>query len=122
MSHQRSSALRDPNRFARMPPHRAWSSIRSCSCAPSRSSTRLWARSSAPSSGGSNRLGAAGRGRDEDLLDRQIEQLGDAECERQRGIIFAGLDRVHALARHFEALAEILLAPVALGAEEAEAV
>ena len=69
-----------------------------------------------------DRLRAAPRRRDENLLDRQVEQLGDAEGERQRGIVFAGLDRVDALARHFEPLGQVLLAPVALGAEHAEAV
>ena len=58
-----------------------------------------------------DRLRAAARRRDEDLLDRQLEQLGDPEGERQRRIVFAGLDRIDALARHFEALGEVLLAP-----------
>ena len=69
-----------------------------------------------------DRFRAVARGRDEDLLDRQVKQLGNSEGERERGIVFAGLDRVHALPRDFEAAGEILLAPAALGAKDPEAV
>ena len=56
------------------------------------------------------------------LLDRQPEQLGDAKGQRKRGIVFAGLDRVHALPRHLEPLGEVLLAPVACRAQRSKTI
>src|SRR5690606_31798151 len=53
----------------------------------------------------------------ENLLDRHVEQAGDAECQRQRRIVLAGFDRVDRLARHVEAQGQLRLAPVALGAQ-----
>src|SRR5438067_11850913 len=70
----------------------------------------------------SDRLRAAPRRRHENLFERKREQFGDAEGERQRGIVFAGLDRIDALARDFEAPGQVLLAPAALCSQEAEAV
>src|SRR5579884_3981953 len=67
-------------------------------------------------------FGASAGGRDEDVFDQQVEQLGDTERERQRRIIFAGLDRIDALTRDFEPFGEVLLAPAALSAEHAESV
>lgn len=58
----------------------------------------------------------------ENRLDRHVEQIGYAECERQRGIIFAGLDRIDRLPRHREEISQILLAPIALGAQDFKAV
>ena len=51
-----------------------------------------------------------------DLLDRQAENIGYAERERQRRIVLARLDRVYALQRDLQSLGEVLLAPVAFGA------
>jgi hypothetical protein len=53
----------------------------------------------------------------ENLLDRQPEQTGDAECERKRRIVLPRLDRIHCLARHAEPAAKLGLAPVAFGAQ-----
>lgn len=36
------------------------------------------------------------------LLDRHIEQTGNAESERERRIVFSGFDCIHGLARHVE--------------------
>ena len=52
----------------------------------------------------------------------EAEQFGDPEGERQRGIVAAGLDGVDALARDFEPIGEIALAPVAFGAQHLEAI
>src|SRR5690242_16881250 len=70
----------------------------------------------------SDGFGASPRRRDEYVFDRQIEQLGNAKRQRERRVVFAGLDRVDALARNFEPFTEILLAPVALRAQEAKTV
>ena len=69
-----------------------------------------------------NRLRAVPRRGHEDFLDRQAEQLGDAKGQRKRGIVFAGLDRVDALARHLEPLGEVLLAPGARRAQRSKTV
>src|SRR3954454_14858993 len=58
----------------------------------------------------------------ENLLDRPLEQPGEAEGERQRRIVFAGLDRVDRLARHAEPAAKLRLAPVPLGPQHFETV
>lgn len=58
----------------------------------------------------------------EDILDLQTEQVGDAEGERERGVIFAGLDRVDALARNAELGGEIALVPVAFRPQDFEPV
>src|SRR3546814_14542120 len=58
----------------------------------------------------------------ENIFDPQLEQVGDAEGEGERRVVFPRLDRVDRLARHFEPLGEIALAPVALGAQDLEAV
>src|SRR3546814_4417222 len=58
----------------------------------------------------------------ENIFDPQLEQVGDAEGEGERRVVFPRLDRVDRLARHFEPLGEIALAPVALGARDLEAV
>src|SRR6185503_16544789 len=42
-------------------------------------------------------------------FDRKLEEGGDAEGERQTGIVFAGLDRVHALPRDVEPVGEVAL-------------
>ncbi len=46
----------------------------------------------------------------------------DSERERQRWIVFAGLDCIDALTRNVEALSEIGLAPIALRAQHFEPV
>src|SRR3546814_17341346 len=58
----------------------------------------------------------------ETIFDPQLEQVGDAEGEGERRVVFPRLDRVDRLARHFEPLGAIALAPVAIGAQELEAV
>src|SRR3546814_15600862 len=58
----------------------------------------------------------------ETIFDPQLEPVGDAEGEGERRVVFPRLDRVDRLARHFEPLGEIALAPVALGAQDLEAV
>ena len=68
----------------------------------------------------SERLRCSARGRFEHFLDRLLEQFGDAECQRQRGRVAAGLDRVDALARYVELGGEVALAPAALGAHHRE--
>src|SRR5688572_3232449 len=52
--------------------------------------------------------------REKNLFDWFAEQLRDGERERQAGVVFAGLDGVHRLARHFELVGEVALAPAAL--------
>ena len=52
----------------------------------------------------------------------QFEQLGDAERQRQRRIVFAGLDGIDALARDFQRAARSLWLQAAFGAENPEAV
>src|SRR5262245_51541950 len=56
------------------------------------------------------------------LFDGQVKKPGDLERQRQARIVFAGLDRVHALARDAEPLGQIGLAPIALGAQDFEPV
>src|SRR3546814_18887738 len=58
----------------------------------------------------------------ETIFDPQLEPVGDAEGEGERRVVFPRLDRVDRLARHFEPLGEIALAPVALGAQDLEAI
>src|SRR3954447_16302685 len=58
----------------------------------------------------------------ENLLDPAVEQPGKPEGERKRGIVFAGFDRVHRLARHAEPAAKLRLAPVALRSQHLQAV
>ncbi len=58
----------------------------------------------------------------ENLLDRKFEKPGDAEDQRERGIMLAGLDRVDRLTRHVEPQGQVGLAPVALGPQDLEAV
>src|SRR6187455_1825666 len=57
-----------------------------------------------------------------DLLDRQAEHVGDTERQRQRRIVLSGLDRIHALPRYLERVGKLLLAPLAFGAQHAQAV
>src|SRR3954447_16104673 len=58
----------------------------------------------------------------ENLLDRPLEQAGEAEGERQRRIVLPSLDRVHRLARDSEPAAKLRLAPVPLGPQHFETV
>src|SRR5690606_6770783 len=58
----------------------------------------------------------------ENLFDRQFGQVGDAKRERQRGIALPRLDRIHALPRDPEMVSQVLLAPLAFRAQNAEAV
>ena len=43
--------------------------------------------------------------------------MREAEGERERGVVFAGLDRVDALTRNLEAVGKFALAPVAFSAD-----
>jgi hypothetical protein len=52
----------------------------------------------------------------ENLLNPHAEQSGDLERERERGVIFPRLDRVHRLPRHVEPFAKLRLAPVGASA------
>src|SRR6188768_4055557 len=63
-------------------------------------------------------LGRAG----EHVFDREIEQFGDLESEGQRRVVAARLDRVDALSTDLEQVAQMLLAPPAIGTERAEVV
>src|SRR5690606_2764187 len=56
------------------------------------------------------------------LFDRQFEQVGDAEGERQRGSVLARLHRIAALPRSSEMVGQVLLAPLTFRAQHAEAV
>src|SRR5215831_4116502 len=47
----------------------------------------------------------------EQILDVRLEQPRDAERERKTRVVLLGLDRVHGLARHAEALGQIALRP-----------
>jgi hypothetical protein len=58
----------------------------------------------------------------EDGFDGAVEEPSEFEGEREAGIELAGFDGVDGLARDFEAFGEVGLAPVAFGAEDAEAV
>jgi hypothetical protein len=58
----------------------------------------------------------------EDGFDGAVEEASEFEGEGETGIELAGLDGVDGLARDFETLCEVRLAPVAFGAEDAEAV
>ena len=79
---------------------------RRCACA-------AWMRRAAAWRRGGKTGGACGSwsvllGRaDEDVFDRELEQLGDPEGERERRVVAAGLDRVDALARDLEPLGEV---------------
>ena len=55
-------------------------------------------------------------------FDRHLEQASQAERQGQRRVVLAGLDRVDRLARHVEPLRQLGLAPVALCAQNLEAV
>src|SRR6187402_2499057 len=52
--------------------------------------------------------------RGKDLFDRFAEQLRDGECERQAGVVSSCFDGVHGLARHFELVCKVALAPAVL--------
>ena len=65
-------------------------------------------------------LGA--RGGVEDALDGAVEEGGDAEGQGERGVVAAGLDGVDGLTRDAEGAGEVLLGPVALGAQQLEGV
>jgi hypothetical protein len=65
---------------------------------------------------------SARRVRFEHVFDERVEQAADPERVLQARVGAAGFDRVDGLARDAEALREIRLRPVALGAEDAEAV
>jgi len=54
----------------------------------------------------------------ENLLYRQIEQIGNLEGERQRGVIAPRLNSIHALPRNVQPGGQILLAPVTLCAQD----
>ena len=58
----------------------------------------------------------------EDRFDGLAEQSGNREGQRKTGIVFAGLDRVHRLARDVESLREIGLGPLPLRPEHTESV
>jgi hypothetical protein len=58
----------------------------------------------------------------EDGFYRAVEEASEFEGERETGIELAGFDGVDGLAGDFETLGEVGLAPVAFGAEDAEAV
>ena len=49
-----------------------------------------------------------------------MEEAGELECERQRGIVPARLDGVDGLAGDAELLGEVRLRPATLRAEDAE--
>src|SRR3954464_13160508 len=59
---------------------------------------------------------------EEDLLDAEPEQPRQPQCQRKRGVVLAGLDRVDRLARHSGAAAELGLAPAALGPKHPQTV
>src|SRR5476649_249322 len=59
---------------------------------------------------------------EEELFDRQGEDLGDQEGERQAGVVAFVLDRVDGLPRDAETLAELGLGPASLGAQFADVV
>ena len=69
-----------------------------------------------------DRSRASSAWRDEHVFDRTAEKLGDPECQRERRIVFAGFDRIHALAGDFEPLRKIGLAPATLGAKDSQSV
>jgi hypothetical protein len=58
----------------------------------------------------------------ENRLDGLAEELANAEGERQTGIVFAGFDGVHSLARNFEPVGQFPLGPFTLGAENAKTI
>ena len=55
-------------------------------------------------------------------FNRHLEQIGDAKRERQRRVIFSRLDGIDRLPRYGERIGQILLAPVAFGAQDFQAV
>ena len=56
------------------------------------------------------------------LLNRQFENIGDAKCKGKRGIITALFNGIDALARDAKPVGKVLLRPIALGAQDFEAV
>src|SRR3546814_17008018 len=58
----------------------------------------------------------------ENLLDRHGEQPCQLEGERQRGVVFSCLDRIHRLARDIEPVGKPRLAPVSTHAQHLELV
>jgi hypothetical protein len=58
----------------------------------------------------------------EDGFDGAVEEASEFEGKREAGIELAGLNGIDGLTGDFETLCEIGLAPVALGAEDTEAV
>ena len=74
-----------------------------------------------PTRGARRRRGRPGVGR-EDVLDAPVEDTRDREGERKARVVALVLDRVDGLARDGEVLGELGLRPVALGAQDAEAV
>lgn len=58
----------------------------------------------------------------EDVFDTLAEQVGDSEREGQTGLILSCLDCIDRLPRHFKALGQVGLCPVALGPQDSEAV
>jgi len=53
----------------------------------------------------------------EDVLDPSLEQARDTERQRQAGVVLAGLDRVHGLARDAEPRAQFALRPATLATQ-----
>ncbi|ANC50450.1 hypothetical protein CP97_14764 [Aurantiacibacter atlanticus] len=58
----------------------------------------------------------------EDLLDTHFEKAGNAEGQRERWIVLAGLNRIHGLPRHIETTGQLRLAPIVHGAKNLETV
>ena len=56
----------------------------------------------------------------EDVLDPHLEDVGELERERKRGIVLSGFDGVHCLPRNCQARCKIGLGPRALCAQDAE--
>jgi hypothetical protein len=61
---------------------------------------------------------AAGLVAQKNLFDRHAENIGYAKRQWQRRVIFSGLNCIHRLPRDTQRIGQILLAPVALGAED----
>jgi len=56
------------------------------------------------------------------LLDREVKQSCDFERQWQSGIKLAGFDRINCLPRYLQAIGQIRLSPVVLGAKYAQSV
>jgi hypothetical protein len=54
------------------------------------------------------------------LFDPHVEQPRDPECQGQRRIVLAGLDRIDRLARHPEAATKLGLAPGSLCSKDSQ--